>query len=174
MLLALLLACSLPETPVLVESPVLVETPPAVPEPSLGPPFPYDYVPRDLKGEKASFSQWVGQPVLVNLWATWCGPCIQELPALGALHGEWAPKGLVMLGVAVEDFPPKVEATAKERGMAWVMLQDGAATTSKAFGADTLPVTLVYGKDGRLLYKHLGVVTAEDATLRAALEAAVR
>lgn len=184
MSLLLLLSCLGREEPVLVppapppapvvapgttEGPALVE--PVAPP---GHPFPYDFAPLDLDGGTVPLLRWQGQPVLINLWATWCGPCIEELPALVELYAEWQPRGLVMLGIAVEDLPAKVKATAQARGMGWTLLQSSAGPTSQAFQADTLPVTLVYGRDGKLLYKHLGVVKADDPELRQALAWALR
>lgn len=139
----------------------------------IGAPFPQGYVSRDLDDEPVPFAQWAGQPVLVNLWATWCPPCMKELPALQQIHQTWAPKGLVMLGIAVEDQVPKVRATVTSRGMAWTMLQDGSRPAGAAFGSTMLPTTLVYGRDGTLLYLHTGAVTEDDPDLLAALATAV-
>ena len=140
--------------------------------PSLGQPFPSTYVATDLDGADVPFSAWAGRPVLVNLWATWCPPCMAELPALKALHAAWGPRGVAFLGVAVGDDPAKVRAVRAQRGMDWTMLLDGHRRSTRAFGSDMLPTTLVYGADGTLLYQHVGAVGADDAELKAALEKA--
>ncbi|MCK6501997.1 TlpA family protein disulfide reductase [Myxococcota bacterium] len=141
--------------------------------PSRGPPFPADYVATDLDGGDVPFSAWAGKPALVNLWGTWCPPCMAELPALKTLHGAWGPRGVAFLGVAVGDDPLKVRAVKAQRGMDWTVLLDGHRMSSRTFGSDMLPTTLVYGADGALLYSHVGAVTAEDPELLAALAAAV-
>lgn len=154
--------------------------PPAPPPAAAAPPpvaaapaFPAAYAPPGPDGAPVAFGQWAGQPVLVNLWASWCPPCIEELPALRALHAQWAPRGLVVVGVAIDDQPARVLATADARGMAWPQALDGSNRASLVFDTTELPTTLLYGPDGALRYKQVGVLAAQDPALEQALAQAV-
>ncbi|NOY28140.1 MAG: TlpA family protein disulfide reductase [Oligoflexia bacterium] len=141
--------------------------------PVMGPPFPSEYAPRDLQERPAPLAQWAGQPVLINLWATWCPPCMQELPELHAVNQAWSKLGLKMISIAQQDQVPKIRAVANKQDMSWVLLQDSSQATWDALGLNMLPTTLVYGRDGTLLYLHIGPIEASDADLMTALHTAV-
>lgn len=162
-----------PPAPAALPAPVAPAALPAPTAPSDGPAFPLAYTPVDPSGAALPFAQWAGQPVLVNLWASWCPPCHEELPALRALQAELAPRGLVMVGLAIDDPPARVLATVDARGITWPQALDGSNRASVTFDTLELPTTLVYAPDGRLLYKHVGVLSAEDPALRQALSQAL-
>ena len=154
--------------------PAPVPPAPVPPAPVSSARFPVTYAPLDPSGQPVPFSQWDGQPVLVNLWASWCPPCLEELPALRAVHDAWAPAGLVVVGLAIDDPPARVLATADARGMTWPQALDGSNRASVTFDTVELPTTLLYGPDGRLLYKHVGVLLADDPALLAVLRQLAR
>lgn len=135
--------------------------------------LPTAYRPQGLEGGVVDFSEYDGRPVLVNLWATWCAPCLIELPDLVAVHENWGPRGLQMVSVAVDDQPARARAVAVKRGMAWRQARDGGAGASRVFGTGQLPTTLLYGPDGRLLWSKQGPIAADDPALEAALAGAL-
>ncbi|MDP1956018.1 MAG: TlpA disulfide reductase family protein [Polaromonas sp.] len=110
----------------------------------------------------ASFS---GKPLLVNFWATWCPPCIEELPLIDRFYVENKAKSWQVLGLAV-DQPSAVRAWLQRKPLNFPIAMAGFAGTelSKSLGNLTggLPFTVVFGADGQLLHRKSGKVTEED------------
>lgn len=123
-------------------------------------------------GAALAMSAFQGKPLLLNFWATWCPPCIAELPLLNHFYAEHAAHGWQVLGLAVDQ--PSAVRTFLARlpldfpvGMAGL---DGTSL-SRALGNLTggLPFTVVFGADGRVLHRKMGQVTPEDLKAWAAL-----
>lgn len=136
-----------------------------------GPDLPAPYARPALGGGEIDLGALRGRPVLVSLWATWCPPCLQELPAIAALHAGWAPRGLQVVALAIDDPPARVAVRARELGITWPVAFDAAATASPAFGTDELPTTILYDAQGHRVWSHEGPLAAEDPALLAALAA---
>ncbi|MFK7927656.1 MAG: TlpA family protein disulfide reductase [Myxococcota bacterium] len=136
--------------------------------------FPGEYRPDGIEGEPLDFAGLAGHPVLVNLWATWCPPCMVELPELVELHSTWAERGLVVVSVAVDDKPKRVQNVAAANGLTWKHAVDGSGRASRVFGTDQLPSTLLYGRDGKLLWSKQGPLSADEPELEVALKMAVK
>ena len=133
-----------------------------------------DFTLKGLDGKPVSLSRWNGQAVVVNFWATWCGPCQREIPLLNRMHREYAPKGVQILGVAV-DFAEDVQAFVAKKPLAYPTLmgeEDGAAAAA-AFGIESLafPFTAFTDRQGRVLSVHLGEL--HEPELRVILDAIV-
>jgi thiol:disulfide interchange protein DsbD len=113
-----------------------------------------------------------GKPTLVNFWATWCVPCIQEIPGFNKLHAEFAPKGVTVIGVSMdEEGPEKVKGFLKKHPMEYAVAMGSDKLTAQ-FRLDQLPVTVMFDKAGKVVQRFEGY-TAE-AELRAAVEKALR
>jgi thiol:disulfide interchange protein len=110
-----------------------------------------------------------GKVLVVNFWATWCVPCIQEIPSFNKLHGEFGPKGVVVLGLSMdEEGAALVTPFLKKHPMEYTVGL-GSAGIAKKYGiGDLLPVTLVFDRSGKQLKRF------EGFTPEAELEAAVR
>ena len=115
----------------------------------------------DLEGRTQSLAQWRGKVVVVNFWATWCGPCREEIPVLVRLQKEHGPKGLQLVGIAI-DQPEKVRPYAAELGMNFPILIGSvdAIELARTLGnrAAVLPFTVVFSRDGRIAAKEVGAV----------------
>jgi thiol-disulfide isomerase/thioredoxin len=119
----------------------------------------------DADGKPRRLSEWDGRVVLVNFWATWCGPCRQEMPLLDRVGTDWAGKDLQVIGVAMDD-AAAVRDFLKDYPVAYPILVEASASAdpSLLFG-DTrgvLPYSVLIGRDGRLLDQRMGSFTQDS------------
>ena len=118
-----------------------------------------------LSGRKATLAALAGRPVLVNLWATWCAPCVKEMPTLEAV----AKSGMRVVAVSQDMEPAKATAFVKEHGFTALEIGlDPDLALSTAYGAN-LPTTILYGADGREKWRVLGDRDWTDAASKALL-----
>jgi thiol-disulfide isomerase/thioredoxin len=115
----------------------------------------------DLDDRPQAIEQWRGKVVVVNFWATWCGPCREEIPLFVKLQSQYAARGLQFVGIAI-DQPDKVKPFALEFGMNFPILIGGmdVIELGRQLGnkAGVLPFTLVLGRDGRIVSTEVGAV----------------
>jgi thiol-disulfide isomerase/thioredoxin len=91
-----------------------------------------------------------GEVVLLNLWATWCGPCEWEMPALEALHRDFSPHGLRVVAVAVDDpgFEQRVRDFVRRKALTFEVLSEGTGRIESDYEARGIPATYLIGRDG--------------------------
>lgn len=114
----------------------------------------------DMAGKTRHLSEWNGKVVLLNFWATWCGPCREEMPLLDRTRGT---QGLEVVGVAVDD-REAVKDYLKDYPVAYpILLGDDTANPELLFGdrRSVLPYSVLIGKDGKLLAQQEGRFTPE-------------
>jgi thiol-disulfide isomerase/thioredoxin len=113
----------------------------------------------DVRGVPQSLEQWRGKVLVVNFWATWCGPCREEMPDFVRAQRELGPKGLQFVGIAV-DQPDKVAQFAKELDLNYPALIGGyeAMDIAKPLGnrLAALPFTVIVDREGRIAHTQLG------------------
>ncbi len=109
----------------------------------------------DLDGGRHSLSDLRGQTVVLNFWATWCGPCRMEVPGLSSFAR--AHPDIPVLGIAVDGEPEALRAAAKDLGIDYPVLRIDAATR-EAYGVSTLPTTIVVDPDGNVRSVHAGLM----------------
>jgi thiol-disulfide isomerase/thioredoxin len=116
-------------------------------------------------GEAVNLSAMRGRPLLVNFWATWCPPCVEELPLLNAFNAAHAAQGWQVLGLAV-DQPSAVRGFLKKLPLNFPVGMAGFAGTelSKSLGNPSggLPYTVVFGAEGTVLHRKIGKVSEAD------------
>ena len=124
-------------------------------------------------GQPQAMSSFRGKPLLLNFWATWCPPCVEELPLLDAFYQEQKAKGWQVLGLAV-DQPSAVRKWLQAKPLSFAVGMAGLNGTdlSKSLGnlAGSLPFTVVFGTSGALLHRKTGKVSKEDLTQWAQLK----
>lgn len=117
---------------------------------------------KTLTGETVDLASLRGQTVVVNFWATWCGPCRLEIPSFSAFAQ--ANPNVPVLGVAVDGTPPQLQAAAKKLGIRYpVLIAD--AHTQRAWGVTTLPTTFVIGPNGEVKHAHTGILLRPQLSL---------
>lgn len=134
------------------------------------------YAAVDMTGDSVSLSRLRGRPVLLNIWATWCAPCKEEIPYLERLHTEHEGAGLEVIGVSVDarGEEEKITGFAQEMGMSYPIWLDPGERVSTVFLALGVPASYLIGRDGILLWRHLGVLRDTNAEFKAALAEALR
>lgn len=97
-----------------------------------------------------------GKVVLVDFWASWCGPCKASFPAMAQLHAEYAKRGLVIVAVGVDEKPALATAFWKKMAPPFPTLHDSAQTLVKQVAVPTMPTSYLVGRDGRVRGVHQG------------------
>lgn len=118
---------------------------------SPGSPAPdFSAVTLDRQPVPKGIADYRGQVVLLNLWATWCGPCEWEMPAIEALHRDFAPSGLKVVAVAVDDpgFEQRVRDFVARKGLTFEILSEGSGKIEADYEARGIPATYLIGRDG--------------------------
>ena len=124
-----------------------------------------------LDGDTVSLASLHGSPVLLNLWATWCQPCIHEMPELAALHESYRKKGLVVVGVNVDsaDASDDVHAFVSKLKIPFAVWLDPEMLVSKALRVRGLPATFVIDRGGQIVLRRDRAIAADDPELGEAL-----
>ncbi|MBI2813573.1 MAG: TlpA family protein disulfide reductase [Opitutae bacterium] len=118
---------------------------------------------KDLDGREVSSGQFKGKVVVVDFWATWCGPCVEEIPGYIALQKKYGAAGLVVVGVSLDrKGPAHVKQFAQAKGMNYTLVMGDEAVV-EAFGDfQAIPTTFLISRDGRILHQKTGGMPAEE------------
>lgn len=114
---------------------------------------------KDSKGGDITLAEFAGAPVLVNLWATWCAPCVKELPTLERLAQSRRPDGALVVAAISQDTAPhaSVEAFLRSHRIGKLAAyQDSKMALSGALGAEVLPTSILYDAQGREVWRFVG------------------
>jgi thiol-disulfide isomerase/thioredoxin len=105
-----------------------------------------------------SIEDYKGQVVLLNIWATWCGPCRIEMPSMQRLHEQLGDNGLSVVAVSVDDpgFEAKIRAFAEEYKLTFEILHDAPARIKQQYQTTGVPETFIVGRDGRIRRRIIG------------------
>ena len=115
-----------------------------------------DFALKSSTGENMRLSEYRGDVVMVNFWATWCGPCRQEMPLLDELYQRYSRVGFNLLGVNIDDDSRRAMQMIDELGVDFPVLFDATKRVSELYDVDAMPVTVIIDREGTVRYVHQG------------------
>lgn len=115
-----------------------------------------DFALKSSTGANLRLSEYRGDVVMINFWATWCGPCRQEMPLLDELSSRYERVGFKLLGVNIDDDSNRAMAMIEELGVSFPVLFDARKEVSKMYDVSAMPVTVIVDREGTVRYVHHG------------------
>lgn len=122
-----------------------------------------DFELADLNGQKVSLGGLRGRPVVVNFWATWCGPCTHEMPFIQAVHEQWAESDLVILAVNVGENTSRVRQFIDQNQYSFTVLMDSDGQVAEKYQITGIPTTLFIDKEGIIQLMKIGAYASQAA-----------
>jgi peroxiredoxin len=118
-----------------------------------------DFTLKDVAGKDVTLADYKGKVILLDFWATWCGPCKVEIPGFVEFQNQYGKDGLQVIGISVDDTVAQLEPFIKEYKMNYPVLQGlGRDEVAQAFGAVlALPHTVMISRDGKVCAQHTGL-----------------
>ena len=115
-----------------------------------------DFALKSATGENLRLSEYRGDVVMINFWATWCGPCRQEMPLLDELYTRYQRVGFNLLGVNIDDDAAGALRMVQELGVNFPVLFDSRKEVSKLYEVEAMPTTVLLDREGRVRHVHHG------------------
>ena len=115
-----------------------------------------DFVLKSSSGENLRLSEYRGDVVMINCWATWCGPCRQEMPLLDELYARYQRVGFNLLGVNIDDDSQRAMRMVDELGIRFPVLFDERKEVSELYNVEAMPATILVDREGIVRYVHHG------------------
>ncbi len=127
-----------------------------------------------LDGKNLKLSEMRGNVVLINFWASWCGPCREEMPLLNELHAKYEPLGFTVLGVNVEEQEKNARGFLKNFPVDFPILLDNRNQVSKLYEVIAMPTSVVVDRDGNMRYLHRGYKSGDEKKYRQVVKKLIR
>ena len=129
-----------------------------------------DFAEKDLAGKPLSIAGFKGKVVLIDFWATWCGPCVAELPNVIAAYKKYHPSGFEIIGISLDQDKTKLETFIKQKNMTWPQYFDGQVWENKLsqkYGVNSIPATYLLDGDGKIIGSNFPGEALEAAVAQA-------
>lgn len=123
-----------------------------------------------LEGKPLALENYKGKVVLIDFWATWCGPCVQELPNVLSAYKLYHDKGFEIIGISLDESKDKLEAFIKENAMTWPQFFDGKGwgnELARKYGINSIPATYLLDTEGKIIARDLRGAGLEAAVAKA-------
>lgn len=125
-----------------------------------------DFTLQSSTGENVRLAEQRGQVVMLNFWASWCGPCRKEMPLLDAMYQRYSSAGFVLYGVNVEEDNTDAKKLLKELGVTFPVLFDTESKASSLYNVDAMPTTVVIDKKGQVRFVNRGYKDGDENKYR--------
>ncbi len=133
-----------------------------------------DFTLKTLDGSNFRLEEHRGEVLFINFWATWCGPCRQEMPLLNELHERYSAAGFKILGVNVEEDSAGAATMAKKMGLSFPILFDTESNVSQLYNVDAMPSSVLVDRNGKMRYLHRGYKPGYEEEYRAQIKELIR
>jgi len=133
-----------------------------------------DFTLKSLSGKNVKLSEYRGSVVMINFWASWCGPCRQEMPALEQLYKRYQDLGFVILGVNTDEDPSKSRILLKDIKVTFPVLFDSNNNIVKTYDVQAMPTTYLVDRNGNLRYVHKGYKPGYELNYAQQIKALIR
>jgi peroxiredoxin len=136
---------------------------------AIGNQFP-DFNEKDIDGKPLSAANYKGKVVMLDFWATWCGPCMNEMPNVIKIYGKFHPKGFEIIGISLDSDKDRLTTVLKEEKMTWRQYFDGKGWENKLaqkYGVGSIPATFLLDREGKIIGKGLRGEELEEAVAKA-------
>jgi peroxiredoxin len=123
----------------------------------------FNFTLKDMHDKEVSLASYKGKVLLLDFWATWCGPCKVEIPGFIEMQNAYGPQGFQVVGISIDDRPDQLRPFAEEMKVNYPLLQGlGRDDVTEAFGPIFgVPTTLIISRDGRICATHSGMTAKE-------------
>ena len=129
---------------------------------------------KSATGENIRLSEYRGQVVLINFWASWCGPCRQEFPHLDAIHQKYEDLGFTVFGVNVEQDREMADKVLRDIPVSFPILFDDQNQVSELYDVDAMPMTVLVDRNGEIRFMHRGYKPGYEAAYEKQVRELVR
>lgn len=129
---------------------------------------------RGLLGPSRKLSAFRGKPLLINVWASWCGPCRAEMGSLQRLHARYGGKQFHVIGISTDDYTDRAEAFVRWSGLKFSNFIDDRLVLENMLGADRLPLTVLVDAQGTVVAKFYGAHAWDQPEMTSAISKALR
>ena len=129
---------------------------------------------KSMSGKNLKLSELAGNVVMLNFWASWCGPCRKEMPLLNGLHNKYEKLGFVVLGVNVEQEQKLAKSFLSDTPVDFPILFDAANQVSKAYDVIAMPTTVMIDRNGKVRYIHKGYKSGDEKKYKKMVKKLVR
>ncbi len=133
-----------------------------------------DFTLDNRNGENIRLSDHLGEVVMINFWASWCGPCRQEMPLLEDLHNKYQMMGFTLLGVNVDEERENAEKLLEQIPVSFPVLFDADSAVSRLYSVKAMPTTILIDRDGQLRVLHKGYQPGYEDQYEADIKALIR